>query len=68
MKLPGRAWRQWETREEGNKTRLIQAALFAPTGFFGWTYWYGSYPLHRFIFQAMVKAIGRLAEEEFSES
>ncbi len=62
MKLPGRGWLQFETREEGGRTRLIQAALFAPKGFSGWAYWYGSYPFHRFIFSGMVKAIARLAE------
>jgi len=64
MKLPGRAWLQWETRDEEGKTRLIQAALFAPTGFFGWLYWYGSYPAHALIFDQMVEAIAGLAREE----
>jgi uncharacterized protein YbjT (DUF2867 family) len=57
MKVPGQAWLQFETRKEGEKTRLIQAALFAPTGFFGWLYWYGAYPAHALIFDAMVDAI-----------
>ena len=61
MKLPGRAWLQFETRSEGNQTRLIQAALFAPTGFFGWLYWYGSYPAHALIFSAMVDAVASRA-------
>ncbi|MFO8173912.1 MAG: SDR family oxidoreductase [Longimicrobiales bacterium] len=63
MKVPGEAWLQFETRREGDRTRLIQAALFAPTGFFGWLYWYGSYPLHAFIFNAMVDALARRAED-----
>ncbi len=61
MRLPGRAWLQWETREEEGRTRLIQAALFAPTGFLGWAYWYGSYLLHAVIFRGMVDAIAREA-------
>ena len=64
MKIPGRAWLQWETREEEGRTRLIQAALFAPTGFLGWAYWYGSYLLHAFIFRGMVKAIASVAGEK----
>jgi uncharacterized protein YbjT (DUF2867 family) len=65
MKVPGRAWLQWETREEEGGTRLIQAALFAPTGFLGWVYWYGSYLVHAVIFQGMVKAIASAAEERW---
>lgn len=62
MKVPGQAWLQFETRQEGNRTRLIQAAMFRPRGFGGWLYWYGIYPFHALIFGAMVRAIGRLAE------
>jgi len=63
MRLPGRGWLQFETRVENEQTRLIQAALFAPTGFFGWLYWYASYPFHALIFDAMVNALARRAEE-----
>lgn len=61
MKVPGEAWLQFETRPEGDRTRLIQAALFAPTGFFGWLYWYGAYPFHALIFDAMVDAVAERA-------
>jgi len=57
MKVPGQAWLQWEATEEEGKTRLIQAALFRPKGFFGWIYWYGAYPFHAFIFDALIDAI-----------
>ena len=63
MKVPGRAWLEWETREENGQTRLIQTALFEPKGLFGWAYWYGSYPFHGFIFDGMVDAIAALAVE-----
>jgi uncharacterized protein YbjT (DUF2867 family) len=59
MKVPGQAWLQWEAKEEGGRTRLIQAALFRPKGFFGWIYWYGAYPFHAFIFDALIDAIAR---------
>jgi uncharacterized protein YbjT (DUF2867 family) len=67
MKVPGRAWLQWETREERGQTRLIQTALFEPKGLFGWAYWHGSYPFHGFIFDGMVDAIAALALEGESE-
>ena len=57
MKLPGQAWLQWEAKREKDKTRLIQAALFQPRGFLGWLYWYGAYPIHAFIFDALIDAI-----------
>ena len=62
MKVPGRAWLQWEAVREGNGTRLVQTALFAPVGFFGMLYWGSLYPVHRFIFNDMIRAIARDAE------
>ncbi|MCY4111499.1 MAG: DUF2867 domain-containing protein [Chloroflexi bacterium] len=63
MKLPGRAWLQFETREaEDGATHLEQTAGFIPKGLPGLAYWYGLYPLHRWIFAGLVKAIARRAE------
>lgn len=62
MKVPGRAWLQFEAIPEGRGTRLVQTAFFAPTGFLGWLYWYGIYPVHSRIFSHLVKAIARDAE------
>jgi len=62
MKLPGKAWLQWETLPEGEGTRLVQNALFEPTGFWGTAYWYALYPFHRVIFSRLVQALARRAE------
>jgi uncharacterized protein YbjT (DUF2867 family) len=62
MRLPGRAWLQWEALPEDGGTRLVQTALFAPTGLLGTAYWYGLYPFHQYIFSAMVDALARRAE------
>ena len=59
MKVPGRAWLQWETVPEGSGTRLVQTALFTPTGFLGMLYWYSLYPVHKVIFSALIRAIAR---------
>ena len=67
MKVPGKAWLQWETREEDGGTRLVQSALFEPRGFWGWAYWYAAYPFHAFIFDALVDALAELALEEEPE-
>jgi uncharacterized protein YbjT (DUF2867 family) len=63
MRVPGRAWLQWEAIPEGEGTRLVQSALFAPAGVPGILYWYAVFPLHTFIFPGMARAVGRLAEE-----
>ncbi len=66
MKVPGRAWLQFEAVPEGAGSRLVQTAMFFPHGFFGALYWYGLYPIHRIIFSALVKAVGKLALENQS--
>jgi len=62
MKVPGRAWLQFEAIEEEDCTRLVQTAIFAPDGLPGALYWYSLYPVHRLIFSAMARAVGRIAE------
>ncbi|MEO0587282.1 MAG: DUF2867 domain-containing protein, partial [Planctomycetota bacterium] len=62
MKVPGRAWLQYEAIEEGGQTYLRQSALFDPLGLPGWLYWWSLYPIHLFIFTDMAKAVVRDAE------
>ena len=59
MKVPGKAWLSWEAHPEKGGTRLVQTALFAPHGLWGFLYWYSMYPAHRFIFSDMCQAIAR---------
>ena len=59
MKVPGKAWLQFEAIPEGGGTRLVQTAYFAPTGFLGWAYWYGIYPMHVRVFKGMLRGIAR---------
>jgi hypothetical protein len=61
MKLPGRAWLQWEAVPDGSGTRLVQTALFAPVGLAGTLYWNILYPVHKMIFSGLVRAIAREA-------
>ncbi|MEZ4655080.1 MAG: DUF2867 domain-containing protein, partial [Candidatus Eisenbacteria bacterium] len=60
MKVPGKAWLQFEAspRKDGT-TLLSQTAFFAPKGLGGWLYWYALYPVHRIIFNGMIDAIAR---------
>jgi hypothetical protein len=64
MKLPGRAWLQFETHSySGEQTRLVQTAFFAPKGLFGLAYWYLLYPIHRLIFAGMIRNLAQCAME-----
>jgi uncharacterized protein YbjT (DUF2867 family) len=57
MKLPGRAWLQFEVKETDSGTTIHQTAMFDPVGLLGQLYWYSIYPLHDWIFSGMLKAI-----------
>ena len=62
MKVPGRAWLEFEVREGGNGGSTIrQTAVFDPAGLLGLAYWYGVYPLHAFVFAGMLRGIARRA-------
>jgi uncharacterized protein YbjT (DUF2867 family) len=63
MKVPGRAWLEWESRPDNGGTRLVQTARFEPFGLAGALYWYALYPLHRLIFSDLVRAIGATAPD-----
>ena len=61
MRVPGRAWLQYEVVPDGAGSRLIQSAFFEPKGLPGLAYWYGLYPIHALIFRGMVRNIGKRA-------
>jgi len=63
MKLPGRAWLEFEVQAGSNGTQLRQTALFDPLGLWGLAYWYGVWPLHQLVFAGMLRGIARAAEE-----
>lgn len=57
MKLPGRAWLQFEVEEKNGGTEIRQTALFDPYGIGGLLYWYLIYPIHKLIFAGMLREI-----------
>lgn len=67
MKLPGRAWLQFESVPEGDGCRLVQSALFAPVGLIGILYWYSMSPAHFFIFPGMIRRIANEAQQRSSQ-
>jgi uncharacterized protein YbjT (DUF2867 family) len=62
MKLPGRAWLQFEVSGAGPVV-IRQTATFDPIGLFGLLYWYALYPVHALMFAGMLRAIARSAEK-----
>lgn len=61
MRLPGRAWLQFEVREADGGSTITQTAIFDPVGLLGQLYWYGVYPLHDRVFRGMLRAIAARA-------
>jgi uncharacterized protein YbjT (DUF2867 family) len=59
MKLPGRAWLQFEVEPANGGSTLTQTAIFDPVGLPGLLYWYGLWPAHSLIFSSMLKGIAR---------
>jgi hypothetical protein len=62
MKLPGRAWLEFEVLPTELGSEIRQTAIFDPRGLLGLLYWYGIYPLHRYIFAGMLRNLARAAE------
>jgi len=63
MKLPGRAWLEFEVEPEGDGAMLRQTAVFDPVGLFGLIYWYAVYPLHTRVFAGMLRGAAARAAE-----
>lgn len=63
MRVPGRAWLQWEVERRDGKTVLRQTALFEPRGLPGTLYWYALVPAHGLIFPALLRAIEKQARD-----
>jgi len=57
MKLPGRAWLQFEVEPAEGGSLVRQTAIFDPVGLLGLAYWYALYPLHRLVFAGMLRGI-----------
>jgi uncharacterized protein YbjT (DUF2867 family) len=64
MKLPGRAWLQFEVGGDESGSTIRQTSIFDPVGLMGLLYWYLLYPLHARIFAGMLRGIVRAAERQ----
>jgi hypothetical protein len=62
MRLPGRAWLQFEVNDDESGSTIRQTAIFHPTGLLGTAYWYGLFPVHSWIFAGMLRKIARATQ------
>jgi uncharacterized protein YbjT (DUF2867 family) len=67
MKLPGRAWLEFEVTGDDSSATIRQTAIFDPVGPLGRAYWYVLYPLHQLVFHGMLRAIARAALRESAD-
>lgn len=63
MKLPGRAWLEFQVSPAGEGATIRQTAVFDPKGLAGLAYWYAVWPLHEMVFRGMLRGIAREAEK-----
>ena len=62
MRLPGRAWLEFEVAGEGSTSTIRQTAIFEPVGVLGLLYWYALYPWHQRVFAGMLQGLVRAIE------
>ena len=57
MKLPGRAWLEFEVTRDATGSVIRQTATFDAKGLLGRAYWYAVFPMHQFVFGGMLQGI-----------
>jgi hypothetical protein len=57
MKLPGKAWLEFEIKPAGRQNQLSVSGHFDPHGLAGKIYWYCFLPFHRIIFNDLIKQL-----------
>ena len=64
MKMPGRGWLQFEISTlDNSKVLITQIAFYEPKGLLGHLYWYALYPIHKFIFSGMIRALAHQVKQ-----
>jgi uncharacterized protein YbjT (DUF2867 family) len=62
MKLPGRAWLEYEVTSDGPPTTIRQTTIFDPQGWLGSAYWYALFPLRKIMYAGLLQGIAQAAE------
>jgi hypothetical protein len=68
MKVPGRAWLDFEVTDDGEKSTIRQTAVFDAKGLMGLLYWWSLVPFHSLIFRGMLRNIATIALREYKNS
>ena len=63
MRLPGRAWLEFEVEPTADGAVVHQTAVFEPAGLSGLIYWYALRPVHTVIFGGLLREIARRARD-----
>ena len=61
MKLPGRAWLEFEVTDDNGTATIRQTATYDPVGLLGRAYWYAVFPFHHLVFGGMLRGIAQAA-------
>lgn len=62
MRVPGRAWLQFEVTPAAGGSEIRQTAIFDSVGLGGLLYWYALYPIHGVVFRGMLRGVARAAQ------
>ena len=62
LKVPGRAWLEFQVEPAAGGAIVHQTAVFEPVGLSGLVYWYALLPVHAVMFGGMLRAIARRAQ------
>ena len=63
MKLPGRAWLEFDVVPAEGGAVIRQTAVFEPVGLSGLLYWYALLPVHTVMFDRMLREVARRATD-----
>lgn len=63
MRLPGRAWLEFEVQPTSTGSQVRQTAVFDPVGLAGLAYWRLVYPLHQLVFAGMIRGVVKVGLE-----
>ena len=61
MKIPGKAWLEFQSEPKEDKTLFTVSAYFEPYGFSGFLYWYAMWPFHSFLFDGLTRRLASRA-------
>lgn len=68
MKVPGRAWLDFDVSPSESGSVIRQTAVFDPLGLAGLLYWYALYPAHGLVFSRMLRGISERCARRYGNS